>query len=478
MSFWKKIKDENVKKSLRASDRDGLFWSIMVGFGQNFIKPFAIALKATNMEIALLESLPNLVSSFVQPFAADFVDNLRLRKKIVFTTVMMQAFIWLPLLGLPLLLRSRAVPLLIILYTVYVMLGRFTTPAWISWMGDLVPEKLRGQYFGHRNTIIQVATVISTLAAGAVLGFFENTNEMIGFAAIFVIASIARFISGGFITQMDEPEYKPLKEERFTLGTFITRLPKSNYGRFVIFNVLFRAATAFASPFFALYMLRDLQYPYFGYTAVIVSFTISKVLTIRYWGKYGDRFGNIKVIRLTALLIPLAPILWLVSTNIWWIVLINFYAGIVWGGFELASANFLFDSIRPTKRARVFAYHDTLHGILLFTGAMLGGFFSIRVPILWNLPSNLLTIFLISGLLRLLIAIIFIPRFKEVREVEHVTGIELLFGYMAFEPLEDAIYGAFNGARYGARLARRLRQKSMDSVKTVVSRPLKGKKPD
>ena len=474
MSFWDKITDEETRRNLRASDRDGSFWAVMFGFGESFIQPFAIALKASNVEIAALTSVPHLIGSLIQPFAADLIDRMRLRKRIVLTTVVLQALMWLPLLGLPLLMRTRAVPLLILLYTGYFLLSRFTGPAWISWIGDIVPARLRGEYFGQRNTLIQIVSVLSTFAAGALLGLFENTNEMLGFALIFVIACVARLISVGYLNQMSEPEYKPLKEDRFTFRNFLRRLPRSNYGNFVIFNVLFRFGTAFASPFFALYLLRDLQFTYIAYTVIILSVTVAKVLTIRYWGRYGDRFGNMKIIYVTALLIPIVPVLWLVSARLWWLVLVNLFAGAMWGGYELSSANFLFDSVKPTKRVRVFAYHDTLHSVFLFAGAMTGGFLSTQVPVLPGMAYNLLTIFLISGILRLLATVLFLPRVKEVREVERITGARLLFAYMAVEPLEDAVYGAFHGARHGAKFISRIGIKSVRTGVRSVDRVYKG----
>ncbi len=464
MGIWQKIQDEKVRRSLRASDRDGLFWSVMFGFGENFIEPFAVALKATNVEMAALGSVPQFLGSLIQPFTVDLMDRLRNRKRVVLIGVVLQALVWLPLFFLPVLMRSRAVPLLILFFTLYFMLARFTAPAWVSWMGDIVPENLRGEYFGHRNTIIQIATVASTFAAGALLGLFEGRVEMLGFGAIFMVALVARLISSSYLRMMDEPAYGPLPEERFSFGEFIRTLPENTYGRFVMFHTLFRFATAFAAPFFTLYMIRDLGMSYLAFTAIIVCSTVAKVFTIQFWGRYGDRFGNMKVLAVTALLIPIVPVLWLVSGKVAWLVLLHLLAGVVWGGYDLAAANFLFDAIAPTKRARVFAYHDTLHSLMIFAGAMAGGFFSTRVPTLWNLPSNLLTIFLISGVLRLVVAVIFLPKLKEVRPVEPVTGMDLLFAYLAVEPLETMIHGAFHGARHGVRLLRKIERMGWEQV--------------
>lgn len=463
MGVWDRIRDRRVKRSLKASEKDGLFWAVMFGFGETFMSPFAVALKATAPQMAMLASLPHLLSSTIQPLTVNLVDSLRQRKRIVLAGVMLQSLIWLPLFCLPVLFRTRAIPLLLVFYTLYFMLARFAGPAWISWMGDLVPEKLRGEYFGHRNTVIQVATVVSTFAAGAFLGLFQARGEMLGFGVIFMVALLARMISGAYLNMMEEPSYNPAPEDRFTILEFVRGLPKSNYGRFVFFYVVFRFCTAVSAPFFTLYMLRDLGMPYVAYTITILAETLAKVFTIRYWGRYGDRFGNMKIIRVTAMLIPFVPMLWLFSTRLWWLVLLHLFTGLVWGGFDLASANFLFDSVKSAKRARVFAYHDSLQGAFFAVGGLLGGLIVTRLPVLPGQVSYIPTIFLLSGMLRLLTASAFLPWVREVRKVEHVTGAELLFVHMAIEPLEDIAHGAFHGARHGARLIWRLNQRDKNA---------------
>ena len=449
MSFWDKV-EPDVKRSLRASERDGFFWAVMAGFGENFVQPFAIFLRATNLQIAALASVPQLVSALLLPHIGGLTDRLRMRKRIVLTAVVLQAWMWLPILVLPALMGARAVPLLVLLYTIYLILARFSAPAWISWMGDLVPESVRGEYFGHRNLIIQLTTVCSTLVAGSLLGLFEERSELLGFGLLFVVAFLARMASAGFLRQVQEPAYVHQQQDDFTLRQFVGRLPSTTYGRFVIFNCLLRLATAFSAPFFALYMLHDLGLGYGSYTLVIASSTFAKVFTMQQWGRIGDRFGNRRVLGVTALLIPVVPMLWLLSTRVWWLVLIELFAGLAWGGYDLAGANFLFDAVRPAKRVRVFAFHETLHGICLFLGAMAGGLVSTRVPQLSFAVSPLQTIFLLSGLLRLLAVGMLLHTVKEVRVIAGQQRLPLPL--VIAEPMEDILYGAFHGMRHGAKL--------------------------
>jgi len=62
-----------VKKSLKFSVLDGAAWAAMFGLTQNYITPFALALKATTVQIGLLSSLPNFATALF-PRAAPFLS--------------------------------------------------------------------------------------------------------------------------------------------------------------------------------------------------------------------------------------------------------------------------------------------------------------------------------------------------------------------------------------------------------------------
>src|SRR3989338_279940 len=110
-----------IKKSLRASFWDGIFAFMMVGFTQDYVAPYALALKATVKEIGLLSSLPNLCASFIQLKSADLVDAFSSRKRIILISVYLQALSALPLLLIPYLFKSNQALWLIF----FAMLFRF-----------------------------------------------------------------------------------------------------------------------------------------------------------------------------------------------------------------------------------------------------------------------------------------------------------------------------------------------------------------
>jgi MFS family permease len=145
-----------------------------------------------------------------------------------------------------------------------------------------------------------------------------------------------------------------------------------------------------------------------------------------FWGKRIDRAGNVKVLKAASLLIPLMPILWLFSTNIYYLCGIQVFGGFAWAGFSLAISLFLYDAAPSENRTRYFA----LSNALLFAGAsfgsLLGGIMAPIVPPI--LKNSLLTIFLISGLARIVIVFFFASHISEVRQVPKTSIKEIMFG--------------------------------------------------
>jgi hypothetical protein len=63
-------KDPIVDTALRHSVRDGMAYSVQVGAGETYFAAFALFLRATAPQIALLSTLPLLLASSAQIFSA------------------------------------------------------------------------------------------------------------------------------------------------------------------------------------------------------------------------------------------------------------------------------------------------------------------------------------------------------------------------------------------------------------------------
>ncbi len=450
---------------MRASLNDGKSQASMLGFGESYLGAFGIFLKATTLQVGLLATLPQLLGSVMQWAGAINMDRLRSRRKAVSVGAYIQGLTFIPMAFLPFLFNqgNLAIPFLLLLLMVYHGANGAVIPAWNSLIGDLVPNRTRGRFFGQRNMLTGLSTFIGIVLGGLTLDYFNRQGMGgTGYFIIFLAAFIARSNSVRWLMRYDDPDFSISQDQVFSFRQFIKRSPYSNFAKFVFFVGIINLGVAFSSPYFALYMLRDLQFTYIEFTIVTAVSTVTQFLTFRYWGNLSDRFGNKKILNLCGWGIAIVPILWLFSSNIFYLMLIQVYGGLTWSGFSLATSNFLFDAVTPPKRARCVAYQGLVNGVFIFLGSLMGGYAAGHLPksiplgfFAWEPAFILPVVFLISGFIRLVAAIIFLKKFREVRPVEPIGHGELIFRVSHIRPIAGATFslmtGLFQEHRQGER---------------------------
>lgn len=426
-------KNEDIKKEEagKISIKEGSAWSLMEGFGNKYITPYALSIGATNTQIGILSSLPGLLGNILQIPVLHLIRK-NSRKKVVFIACLFQALMWIPIISIGFLyffnyINSRiASNLLIIIYSLLIIAGSTANPAWNSWMKDILKTNI-GEYFGKRSRIINFVVTLSMLSAGIILNFFGKEYAFKGFLIIFLIAFAGRMISAYLVTRQYEPKFNYENKDYFSLRQFIKKMFFNNFGHFVIYISLISFATAIAGPFFAVYMLKDLNFSYIEYTLVSLSSILTIIIFMPFWGKFADKFGNIKVIKITGFFVPLVPVFWLASsliqkTNplfpIIYLMIIEGFSGFAWSGFNLSANNFVYDAVSREKMVFCFTYFNIINAFGTFIGAYAGGFIASQNILIFGMKS-ILIIFLISAGLRFLISLKMISFLKEVREVHN-----------------------------------------------------------
>lgn len=134
-------------------------------------------------------------------------------------------------------------------------------------------------------------------------------------------------------------------------------------------------------------------------------------------------------------MIPMIPLLWLVSADYYYLLLVQVISGISWSGFTLSTANYLYD-IRPhnTNFAFYAAIQSGTSALLVFCGGLLGGYLALHAPEIavdispyWQPGSDLFIVFVTTALLRTMVVAYFIPRLKEPRIRRRPRILELIF---------------------------------------------------
>jgi MFS family permease len=407
----------------------------MMGAGETYLSAFAVFLKASTPQIGLLASLPPLLGSMAQILSAGLGRVLGRRKPIILVGAGLQALAWLPIALLPILFPSAAVPLLVASVVLYHCGANLAAPQWASLMGDLVPMKRRGQFFARRTGVVALVTFLSLAAGGLILHVSTSAGKtLVGFLILFGIAMFARSVSTFFLGRMRDPAGHVAALQLPVRESWWRQLGQSNFARFSVFYALMQFSVAIASPFFAVYMLRDLQFSYAQFMANTGMSVLVQFLTLSQWGRISDVFGNRRVLSVTGVMLPLMPLLWLVSPNFWYLLVAQVLSGLSWAGFTPGANNFLYDLIEPQKRATYLALHNMIASVGVFFGALLGGYLGIAfasdtglldASAAWISP--LLGIFAVSAAMRTIVLLILLPKIKEVRRVRPVSFSRVIF---------------------------------------------------
>jgi len=410
------------KKARKHSIAEGIFASAKNSFGHYYVSPFAIAINSSSSIVAMISAVSGLLGPLSQMFGSRLPEKYS-RKKILLKTVFIESLMWLPFAAIAILFYKgillEALPILVLFsFALYVIAGNLGHPAWFSWMGDIVKEKHRGKYFSKRNLLMGFTSVILAISAALFLDYFGKKNwVMFGFIILFSLALISRLISWKILHKQYEPKIKLKKGYYFSFWNFLINSNKNNLGKLSLFRFFFTFTTAISSPLLVVYLLRNLNFSYTLYMVIIFAGTVFSLIVLELWGNFADRYGNYKALCIAAMMTPFIPILWVLNTNIFYLIFIpSAVSGIAWAGIHLTEQNFIYDNVSDQKRGLAISYYNMFWGIGIFLGASLGAFL---IKILdTNFIKPIVLIFIISAVGRTISAIWWLPKIKEIKKTK------------------------------------------------------------
>jgi hypothetical protein len=355
-----------------------------------------IASGAAPQNIAWLSVGSNLLLSFLCIKAPLYLTRLGTLKRAALILSLLSALVWFPLIWL--FLTGAATPInLIPLFILSALPVAILAPVRDSWLAGLIPGQNMGRYYGIRSVFTSLAYLVTFYAMGYLLDMF-GTNTLAGFAIIFITASFAMFVN--IILYQKAPVPVPEVDDGFDFQDFLGEAKLGNMGTFILFLSLFAIGVNLASPFFSVYMLRDLKLGYLEYTVILSTEYLARIGAALCWGRYADKAGSLKVLRICSYVIPLVPIIWIFARTPLQLILLHIFSGTVWAGFDLGSATYIYRSAPGPRRLKYILYQKSLTTLATATGNLLGTFLlSIIAPVFGN---PILTLFLLSGLVRFL----------------------------------------------------------------------------
>ncbi|MFB2923800.1 MFS transporter [Aerosakkonema funiforme] len=431
-----KFSKQAIRSSLSASTWDGVFAALFGNITSGvLLSNFLVQLGASSVEIGILSSIPMLVN-FLQPVGAYLAGRSTSRRNYGMLIFGPSRLLWLILaLGIWFVSRSEAHQHDLLRWTLATvvasnLLTALGSPSWLSWMATLVPERLRGRYFGIRNSAANLTKLISIPLLGLVVSAWPS-GMIRGYGLLLLLGVVFGLISLGcqiFMVDINPQEQSAI-EDRGNRGTLeqgspaigeeensLTQnfrnpqppVPSSespiphNFLIFLLFFGFWTFATNLSSPFFDFYLLNDL-----GMNVSLVTLYNSlsagaNLLMFIVWGKLADRIGNRPLLLLVGILVAVTPLFWLGTSNnsfcVWfWLPLLHLFTGGTWAAIDLCNNNIQM-SIAPTRnQTNYFAIAAAVGGVAGAMATTAAGFLAHFANI-----GGLLGLFAISAVLRLM----------------------------------------------------------------------------
>lgn len=383
-----------LRRDLRYVHNDAIAHSVMMGTGETYIAAFALALGFGDIIAGVVASGPLLAGAVLQLVSPYAIRRLGSHRRWVVLNAALQAASFVPLVAAALTGHLQPAALLAIV-TFYWATGMATGPAWNTWVGTIVPRSIRARFFARRSRVGQVALLAALLAGGAILHWSASLGEkLLGFAALFAIAGLARAVSSWLLAHQSEPD--PLVQN--VTGRLDLAPPRSTPGnrRLLAYLLTLQTGVHIAAPFFTPYMLGEsaLGLSYGSYMTLIAASFVSKILALPWLGHFAANHGARRLVRLAGVAVVPLPALWTFSNDYTFLLGIQLFSGIAWGAHELATFLLFFDAIRPEERTRLLTWFNLASATAMVVGTAAGGWFLSQYGA--NMPSYA-TLFWISA---------------------------------------------------------------------------------
>lgn len=365
---------------------DGTAYSTMVGLGELYFAAFVLALGLGDVAAGLVATVPAMLGAALALSSTRGVRRLGSHKRWTVLTAGLQAAALVPLaIGA----AAGSMPLWAVYAcaTLYFGAGMAAGASWSTWIGTLVPARLRARWFGLRQRSLQAGTLTGFVFAGLALWASRGGGEQGGdgaaqggrvlwaFAGLFALAALCRAVSTALLLRQDEPEPMPAGHRRVGWREIAARLRTREGGedaRLIGYMLLTSMAASVAAPFINPYVLQHLGRGYAEYALLIGALMFAKAVSLGPLGVLAQRVGPGRLLWWAGLgVVPIGP-MWMVSDHDAWLLAVQCYSGAVWGAWELSTFLLQLRHLRPEERTSLMSVYYLGNWMATAAGSLIG----------------------------------------------------------------------------------------------------------
>jgi MFS family permease len=421
------VTDDNLELSRRRFVLEGcLANAIFTLTSGAFLVGYASYLGANEQFNGIIVALP-LLANIIQLFSPLVFEKLSRRRPLIVALCLFYRTLLCLMMFIPFVTDSKPARLLILggMYFLAYCAAGFLTPAAASWIISLVPDKLRGRYFGLRDMCILASAAVLSLVIGRVLDLFKsNRQDYLGFVVVFSVALVITLFNVLTLKRIREPEVKPYDQNLDIKGLISIPLRDKQFRKVVLLNILWNLSVQFSLPFFSVYMVNGLKLSYTYIMVIGIILSCVQSYSARIWGRISEKKSWEFTTVASMAVLGVVHVTWsFINHNTYFVIIpfVQVLAGIGWAGVNMSLFNIQFKYAPQEGRTVFIGFNAALAGAAGFFSALMGSFVvgalsGIKIDIKVTVLDNMLIVFGISGLMILCCAAYFSWCFKDKKD--------------------------------------------------------------
>jgi MFS family permease len=371
-------------------------------------------LRADKWQIGLVLTMTYLGPTF-EPVGAYLVERFGRRRPLFLAGFLVNrlpffVFALIPLLGPPETCRGLGLGLVFAVVAVTRVGAHLATPAWWTWVADLVPERRRARFFGCRTQSASAVTAASMVVGLTLLHLGGGLTNARLVSALFAAGALFGLIDILLYLGVPEPPFKAIGNSQklkevcssglFSfLREFRAPFRESTFRRLILGMGLWSFSANLVLPFVPVYQCGEmlagrhlgLGISFLSLAGLSVLASLATMLTSRKWADWAPRLGTRSLVLLGSgyLFVNLAyGFIGPVSMAL--LIPVVLVGGVLIGAWTVSTNQLLLAVAPRTNRSYYVSAYNFTNGWLMAGGPLLGGLLADHLPVLgWVLPGGL-----------------------------------------------------------------------------------------
>lgn len=228
----------------------------------------------------------------------------------------------------------------------------FTATAWQSMIAKIMPDHMRGTFYGVQSGVANLTGIGGAVLAGVIL---QTLPSPLDFTLCFALCGVSMLVSFGFLSSTREPAIEAPQETTLTWGGYGRKLmsilrENPNFRWFIIARMISQVATV-GTAFYTIYVVRHLNVDEATVGVMTGVLGLAVTLATPMFGWLGDRFSHRLAYALGMLLAGLSALIALIAPSGAWFylvfALIGMANGALWTSPMTLNVEFCSASERP-----------------------------------------------------------------------------------------------------------------------------------